>query len=1008
MPSKKPQKALPVAPDLIKIAPSMLHIPLSLRKYRASAPHMTPNMFIAKWRNVELKERTASQTHFLDICRLLEIEDPVSADPKGEWFTFEKGASKTSGGEGWADVWRKECFAWEYKGKHANLEKAYQQLLQYSVALENPPLLIVSDMDRIIIRTNWTNSVQEKHEILLDDLLDGDIRARLKFAFTDPEELKPRKTRQELTEETAGEFAGLAQRLRDRGHDAHHVAHFVNQLVFCMFAEDVDLLPNHMFTKMLQVCRFQWDNFTLHAGTLFRAMADKGGMVGFDRVEWFNGGLFDGTEPLPLTEDDVEQLANAAKRDWSQIDPSILGTLFERGLDPAKRSQLGAHYTDREKIMMIVKPVIIDPLEAEWAEALAKMTALIESAPKRTKEKLLSPAEKRKGEKLSDEAAKIHGAFIDRLVKFRVLDPACGSGNFLYVALRSIKDIEHRSNLDVEALGFPRGFPRVGPESVLGIELNPYAAELARVSVWIGEIQWMRRNGFDAAKNPILRNLDTIECRDAVLNADGTRAQWPVADVVVGNPPFLGNKKMIRELGEDYTVALRKAWPEVPGGVDLVCYWFAKAWAMMAAGKIARAGLVATNSIRGGANRDVLKPIVEHGRIFEAWSDEEWTVDGAAVRVSMVCFDRAHGGEAILEGAYVAGVFADLTASIGVDVTKTRALEENRGICFVGVTLNGEFELPAANARNMLLSPRNVNGELNSDVLRPSLNGDDFNGQRPDKWVVDFGTEIGLEDAALYELPYSYINERVRPYRQRLKDDGTHAVRAKIEREVWWRHARSRPKMRQALQNLSRYIGTPMVSSYRTFDFLSHSILPDQKLVVYARDDLTTLGVLHSKFHDVWTLAKCSWIGSGNDVTYSNTAVFLTFPFPAGLTPNIPAADYAADPRAIAIAAAAARLNELRENWLNPQDLIIRTPEVVPGYPDRILPRDAAAAVELKKRTLTNLYNARPAWLDNAHKALDLAVADAYGWGDDWRAGAMTEDEILARLFRLNQERAAG
>jgi type II restriction/modification system DNA methylase subunit YeeA len=191
-----------------------------------------------------------------------------------------------------------------------------------------------------------------------------------------------------------------------------------------------------------------------------------------------------------------------------------------------------------------------------------------------------------------------------------VLDPACGSGNFLYVALKALKDIEHRANLDAEALGLPRGFPRVGPESVLGIELSPYAAELARVSVWIGEIQWMRRNGFDAAKNPILRPLETIECRDAVLNDDGTRAEWPEADAIIGNPPFLGNKKMIAELGEDYTRALRKAWPEVPGGVDLVCYWFAKAWSMIVAGSFRRAGLVSTNSIRGGANREVLKPIL--------------------------------------------------------------------------------------------------------------------------------------------------------------------------------------------------------------------------------------------------------------------------------------------------------------------------------------------------------------------------------------------------------------
>lgn len=968
---------------------------------------MTPHEFIAKWRNNELKERSASQSHFNDLCALLGVVDPIAADPAGEWFTFEKGASKTSGGEGWADVWRKSCFAWEYKGPKKDLKKAFDQLLQYSVALENPPLLIVSDMNRIRIHTNWTNTVQEIHDFELDDLIDGDVRERLKRAFTDPEHFKPSKTRQALTEETAKEFAGLAQRLRDRGHDAGQVAHFVNQLVFCMFAEDVGLLPDNLFTKMLDLCRSDPASFAEHAGMLFGAMANQGGKVGFTRIDWFNGGLFADDYALPVTRDDVEDLYKAAQRDWSQIDPSILGTLFERGLDPAKRSQLGAHYTDRDKIMMIVRPVVIEPLEAEWAEALTRITALIDSAPKRTKDRLLTPAEKRRADKLRGEAAVIHQAFIERLVNFRVLDPACGSGNFLYVALRALKDIEHRANLDAEALGLSRGFPRVGPESVLGIELNPYAAELARVSVWIGEIQWMRRNGFDAAKNPILRNLDTIECRDAVLNDDGTRAEWPVADAVVGNPPFLGNKKMIGELGEDYTIALRNAWSGALSGVDLVCYWFAKASEMMAAGNLERAGLVATNSIRSGSNRDALKPIVDRGRIFNAWSDEAWTVDGASVRVSIVCFDSDHGQVAFLNDQPVDSIFADLTAAVGVDVTQAKVLEENKGVCFVGVILNGEFEIPASIARAMLSSPRNVNGKSNRDVLRPSLNGDDFNGRRPDKWVIDFGTDMTADDAALYELPYTHIERQVRPYRQRLKEDGSFAVRAKPEREIWWRHARSRPAMRKALTGLDRYIGTPMVSSYRTFDFLSHSVLPDQKLVVYARDDLTTLGILHSKFHDVWTFAKCSWIGSGNDVTYSNTEVFLTFAFPEGLTPDIAAGDYAADPRAIAIAAAAGRLIELRENWLNPADLVVQVPEVVAGYPDRIMPKDEVAAKELAKRTLTNLYNVRPAWLVNAHRALDEAVADAYGWGDDWRAGTLADDEILARLFVLNQARAS-
>ncbi|UVO54644.1 class I SAM-dependent DNA methyltransferase [Sphingomonas sp. SUN039] len=996
---------------------------------------MTPNDFIRKWRNAELKERSASQSHFNDLCALLGILDPVSADPTGDWFTFEKGATKTGGGNGWADVWRKGCFAWEYKGRHANLDKALSQLLQYQAALENPPLLIVSDMDRIIVRTNFTNTVQEKHDFELEDLRDGDTRERLKRAFTDPDAFKPSQTRTALTEETAREFAGLAQRLRDRGHDAGAVAHFVNQLVFCMFAEDSALLPDNMFTDMLQLCRFEWDLFPDHARTLFAAMADKGGKVGFKRIEWFNGGLFEGAEsggadPLPLTEDDVEQLAKAAKRDWSQIDPSILGTLFERGLDPAKRSQLGAHYTDRAKIDLIVRPVIVEPLEAEWADALGRMTALVDSAPKRTAERLLSPAEKRKADKLHAEAEAIHSAFIERLAAFRVLDPACGSGNFLYVALRALKDIEHRANLDAEALGLPRGFPRVGPECVLGIELNPYAAELARVSVWIGEIQWMRRNGFDVAKNPILRPLETIECRDAVLNADGTRAEWPSADVVVGNPPFLGNKKMIGELGENYAVALRKAWPEVPGGVDLVCYWFAKAWSMIVSEQIRRAGLVSTNSIRGGANREVLKPIVDQGRIFDAWSDEGWTVEGAAVRVSLIAFERGAEGslgphqvraddeslepkyptrrpvldtglgffrQPMLNGRPVEQIHADLTGGMDVvDLTRAQRLPENSARCFEGLKKYGAFDVPGSIARAWLQLPVNVNGRPNADVLFPWIIAKDIVRRPSDRWAIDFATSSEIE-AAQYEQPFQHALAHVQPIRARDRNERT--------REQWWRYERPRPELRKSFEGLQRYIATPVVSKHRIFVWLSNFARPSNLLDAIARDDDTTFGILHSRFHELWSLRMGTFLGVGNDPRYTPSTTFETFPFPEGLTPDIPAANYANDPRAQAIAAAAATLNELRENWLNPADLIVREPEVVPGYPDRILPRDDDAAKELKKRTLTNLYNARPVWLANAHATLDAAVADAYGWGAAWALG-MSDDDILSHLFALNQARS--
>jgi hypothetical protein len=254
---------------------------------------MTPHAFIEKWKGVELTERSASQSHFIDLCRLLDEPTPVEADPKGLWYTFEKGAMKTGAGGGWADVWKRHCFAWEYKGKHANLDRAFAQLQRYAIALENPPLLIVSDMERFVLHTNWTNTIQEQTEIAIDDLADARRRQVLKWAFSeaDVEQLKPRKTRQELTEEVAAGFAPLALDLRARGHDPQAVAHFINRLVFCMFAEDVGLLPNHMFKRMLEASLADPESFQVHSRQLFAAMR-AGGPVGFERVEWFNGGLF--------------------------------------------------------------------------------------------------------------------------------------------------------------------------------------------------------------------------------------------------------------------------------------------------------------------------------------------------------------------------------------------------------------------------------------------------------------------------------------------------------------------------------------------------------------------------------------------------------------------------------------------------------------------------------------------------------------------------------------------
>lgn len=1008
---------------------------------------MTPAEFIQKWRATELKERSASQEHFLDLCELLEIEKPASADPKGEWFTFEKGASKTGGGEGWADVWRKECFAWEYKGKKKDLDRAFAQLQQYAIALDNPPLLIVSDMDRFRIHTNWTNTVQEVREFTLDDLLDGATRDLLRACFLDPERLKPAKTRQMLTEEAAEEFSQLAQRLRARGHDPHSVAHFVNRLVFCMFAEDVGLLPKQMFQRMLELNRNDPASFVDDAASLFAAMK-SGGKVGFEKVEWFNGGLFDDESVLPLERDDIENLITAAKMFWDEIDPSILGTLFERGLDPDKRSQLGAHYTDRDKIMQIIEPVIIRPLLSEWEAIRSEIEArllpaedaaqiLLADAGQQTelseevKELQSSLRDKPQGELFADMArqkrvrkldairAELRSAsrdlrdardfaklrrdqFVERLRNFRVLDPACGSGNFLYLSLLALKDIEHRVNIEAEVLGVERASPTVGPECVLGIEINPYAAELARVSVWIGEIQWMRRNGFEAARNPILRSLGNIECRDAILASDGTEAQWPLSTVIVGNPPFLGAKLMKRLLGIDETQKIRAAFDgRLPGFTDLACYWFEKAREKIAEGHCKRAGLVATNSIRKNTNLPVMKRIVETTKIFDSWSEQKWTIEGAAVDVSLVCFGDSDQATR-LDGQIVSAINPDLTT--GLNLTLAAALHENRGGAYLGIQKSGPFDIPGETARLWMAEPTNPNGLHNSAVLKPYWNGDDVTGRPRDYWLIDLPLGLNEADAAVFASPFEHI---------RITPDESGKTIAELRAELgdragprWWEPHWPRPEMRSKISEISRYIVTPETAQYRLFAWLQLPVLPDKNLIVIPRDDNTSFGVLQSRFHELWALRK------GSDLQdrprYTHTSVFATFPFPEGLTPDIPAAEYADDPRAQAIAAAAERLNTLRENWLNPPDLVERVPEVVPGYPDRILPKDEAAAQELKKRTLTNLYNARPAWLDHAHRALDEAVADAYGWGEDYRAGTLTDDEILARLFLLNQERAKG
>lgn len=950
---------------------------------------MTPEQFIALWKDNKLTERGGAQGHFDDLCDLLDVDKP--RDPEN--YCFERGAKKAGGGDGWADVWKRGCFGWENKKPGRDLKAALKQLTDYALQLDNPPLLVVSDRERIIIHTAFTGYPDQVREIRIEDLADPNMRQLLRWVFIEPEKLRPEKSTAAITGEAAGQFAGLAQAMRKRGLDGQQVAHFLVQCLFCMFAEDEDLLPGSVFTEILKNAGGDAAKAASRINRLFTAMQQKsGGEYGDHDIAWFNGGLFKTIDVPALIPADLAALHAAAAMDWRAIDPTIFGTLFERSLDPSARAPLGAHYTDTATIAKLIHPLISEPLLAEWQDAKTVIGAGI------------GKGERTKAYKQAHTAFQ---GFLARLNRFRVLDPACGSGNFLYLALKALRDVERQVLREgYELGGFQPGlWMQTGPNNILGLEINEYAAELARTTVWIGDIQWCRRNGREIVRNPILRSLDSIEHRDALLNPDGSEATWPTADVIVGNPPFLGGNKKRGELGGDYFDALAKCYDErVPSGADLVTYWFEKARAQIEAGQCAAAGLVATNSIRGGANRKVLERIVASTKIFEAWSDEDWVNEGAAVRVSLVCFgSRRHARLPVsprmtyrLNGQPVAIIHADLSAAEGLDMTHAQPLTENVGVAFKGAEKSGPFDISGELARQWLKLP-NPNGRPNSEVVKPWANGQDIAKRPSDTWVVDFGIDMSPENASLYEKPFEHVLHYVKPVRDKNNDRG--------RRENWWRFGRNGADMRAACDGLYRFIITPRVAKHRYFVWLHALTSPDSRLCIIARADDSTFGIVSCRIHEIWSLATCSWHGVGNDPTY-NQSVFETFPFPIGLTPADTAKGAPSGPAAEKIAAAARRLNELRENWLNPPEWVewVITPEEKKaGFPKRPVAK-AGHEAELKKRTLTNLYNARPAWLDLAHRDLDAAVAQAYGWND--YTPEMEDKTILSRLLALNLERS--
>ncbi|WP_135230471.1 class I SAM-dependent DNA methyltransferase [Deinococcus fonticola] len=944
---------------------------------------ITPEAFIKKYSDTKLNERGGAQLHFIDLCELLDIPRPDGS----ETYRFEQPVLKVAGGKGFADVFYEGKFGWEYKGKGADLKKAYQQLLSYREDLENPPLLIVSDMQNIELHTNFTGTQKQVIRWELNDLKDSERRKQLRQVWTEPQAFNPSHRIEEATVAAVAALGKISNALKDRQENPEMVAHFLVRTMFTLFAEDVELIPADTFKRLLEAAKKHPEDFQEMCQELFAAMkVGKKTVIG--RIPYINGGVFEDTSAPALNAEEVNELYYAARRNWKQVDPTIFGTLFETVIDPGKRWQLGAHYTPLVDILDVVEPVIMRPLREEWEalrQSLKPILAEIEQARAQHSGGLY--VEGGLGQTQQDEAVSLLTAFQDRLARVKVLDPAMGSGNFLYVTMRLLLDLEAevRETIRTITQNVPPA-PKVGPRQMLGMEVNPYAHEIAGMVLWIGYLQWMREHHEPFKVSPVLDKLPGLLHQDAVYDEQNqTVRDWPAAEFIVGNPPFVGNTKMRQSLGNEYAEGIRKAYTgRVPGFADFVTYWFEKARQNIEEGKTKRAGLISTNSVRGGANAEVLSRILNTGGIFLAWPDRAWIQDGAAVRVSIIGFDNgSQQKRAILQHQgdetdpkkrttreqAVSVIRADLTS--GADLRQAQRLKENAGKSFEGVKPAGKFDLPGEVAREWLDMP-NPSGVSNRDVLKPYISGDDIVGKSLDRYTIDFN-QMPLEEAEKYRRPMQYVVENVKPEREKNNEKST--------RENWWRYKRTVPALRAAFQSLDRFVGTSRVGKHRVFVWLPTSVIPSDLVTVIALDDDYSFGILNSGPHTTWALKQGTSLGP--TPRYTPSTCFETFPFPRPTPEQKEAIEQAA------------RYLENSRNFLHEKD--------TPGRPTG------------HKLGLTDMYNllveyraskqekvSGLAGLADAHDMLDKAVAAAYGW-----AWPMDEDELLGKLLELNLKRAS-
>ncbi len=822
------------------------------------------------------------------------------------------------------------------------------------------------------------------------------------------------------TREVAAQLARLARGLEEVGHASELVARFLMRCGFTMFAESLGLLPEGLFTRVLET---RWIpepwRFSGEVVELWTAM-EQGGAFGGGRLRRFGGGVFRGATALSLGREDLEGLLAVARCGWADVEPAIFGTLLERALDPRERHRLGAHYTPRAYVERLVRPTIEAPLREAWDGVRVEVGRLV-------------------GEGHVADAREAVRGFHRRLCEVRVLDPACGAGNFLYVAFLIIKGIEGEVLGALVDLGglvtADRG--TVTLAQFLGIEKKRWAAEIAELVLWIGFLQWHGRSRGDGKgavswPEPVLKGLLKIECRDALLVWDDARpvldergepvtrwdgftnkkdpgsgedvpderarvavtelggarrAEWPGADFIVGNPPFIGNKRMRRTLGDGYVAALRGAYEDVPENVDLVMYWWFRAAEEVGAGRARGFGFVTTNSISQAFNRRVVADALgryEEMKIAFAIPDHPWVdpADGAAVRIAMTCVrggggagellevvEEAEGGgeERVVRFAVRGGdIHADLRC--GVDLAGVRRLGANRGLACPGVQLSGQgFVLDPEQARGLTERTR-------AELVRGYVTGRDLVQRRREQVVLD---TFGLSEAELREqYPDAYQHLRVHVKPERLENP-----REKYRRE-WWLHSEPRSRFRRALVGLPRFIATSRTARHRMFQFLDGATLAETKVLVFAFADAFNLGVLSSRAHGVFATARGGWLGVGNDSTYNHSDCFDSFPFPD-----------ASEGQRAGIRALAEELDAHRKARQAEHPGLTMT-----GMYNVL--EKLRAGEGLREREGGIHAQGQVAVLRRLHDELDAAVFAAYGW-----PLSVSDEQILGRLVELNGRR---